>query len=594
MAVKLNAALLIVDSRGTILFPDSKTGKYNSIGGIKNISELNFEPKLSHLLEKYNSSNSSCIADPVKYHIINKFDNKKYDARIKKITQENHHIFSIEIQPFVQGNEINISGDEIQKAMSTHDQFFIVTNSNGTIVYCTDAVKRILQNKIKILKGKKLPDVLDKYIRPGEKENLTAALFDGRTWQADARINARKEKFLNFRMIPVFDNEKRIKNFLVFGDDITYLFKERTAYERVAKLTKAVIDNIPGLVAVFRDRDDSIILGEANTKFFEIFNIQKRFSLNSDINSIFKTDFLKLLRKTIDTAYVKGAAYFEYTDEKEDVLHYGGKIVCIKDIIENGRFYILNMRDMTNILEYEKQLKSDYEKENYLSRLKTSFLLNMALEIRTPYNSIMAYSNLVDQYLKEENYDSIKELLDSTKDILKRVFKLFNNVTEVAQIESGDVHLKYDILNCNEVVRIAYVKMKEEVLGKNLDFEVEINPEKLIIKADWAKIEQAIILLLDNSIKYSSSGKITLATSKKNDFAEITILDTGKGISEEDLIHLTEAFNVEEDETGRLHGAGLGLTIAYNYTVLMGGTFNIQSKSKKGTKITLSFPLIEE
>jgi len=177
---------------------------------------------------------------------------------------------------------------------------------------------------------------------------------------------------------------------------------------------------------------------------------------------------------------------------------------------------------------------------------------------------------------------------------LRRVFKLFNNVTEVAQIESGDVHLKYDILNCNEVVRIAYVKMKEEVLGKNLDFEVEFNPEKLIIKADWAKIELAIILLLDNSIKYSSSGKITLAASKKNDFAEITILDTGKGISEEDLIHLTEAFNVEEDETGRLHGAGLGLTIAYNYTVLMGGRFNIQSKSKKGTKITLSFPLIEE
>jgi len=65
-------------------------------------------------------------------------------------------------------------------------------------------------------------------------------------------------------------------------------------------------------------------------------------------------------------------------------------------------------------------------------------------------------------------------------------------------------------------------------------------------------------------------------------------------MSEEELVQITEAFSVQEETAGSLQGAGLGLTIVYNYTKLMGGSFNIQSKSKKGTHITLSFPLFEE
>jgi len=252
------------------------------------------------------------------------------------------------------------------------------------------------------------------------------------------------------------------------------------------------------------------------------------------------------------------------------------------------------MRDITDLLKYEKQLKQSYNQETYLNKLKTSFLVNMAIEIRTPYNSLIAYSNLIDEYLKEEDFDSVRELLNSTKNLLKRVSNLFDNVTEVAQIEAGDVSLRKVSLNCNEVIRLAYYKIKEEVEQKKLDFELVLSPEKLIINADWVKIERVIYLLLDNALKYSSKGKILLEIQKKNNYANIIILDTGKGMSEEELNQLLEPFNIQEDDVGIAEGAGLGLTIASNYTKLMGGRFNIESKKGKGTKITLSFPLIEE
>ncbi len=252
------------------------------------------------------------------------------------------------------------------------------------------------------------------------------------------------------------------------------------------------------------------------------------------------------------------------------------------------------MRDITDLLKYEKQLKQSYKQETYLNKLKTSFLVNMAIEIRTPYNSLIAYSNLIDEYLKEEDYDSVIELINSTKDVLKRVSNLFDNVTEVARIEAGDVILRKVRLDCNEVIRLAYYKIKEEVEQKKLDFELKLSPEKLIINADWVKIERVIYLLLDNALKYSSKGKILLEIQKKNTYANIIILDTGKGMSEEELNQLLEPFNIQEDDVGIAEGAGLGLTIASNYTKLMGGRFNIESKKGKGTKITLSFPLIEE
>jgi len=286
--------------------------------------------------------------------------------------------------------------------------------------------------------------------------------------------------------------------------------RENIAYKKVGKLAEAVMDSIPGLIAILREKGDEIVLGDANSNFLKAFGIQKRTVLNQDINSIFSSDFLSLLHKLINTSTVKRTAYFEYTISKKKSVHYGGKVVCKSKLLGEENYYIVNMRDITDLLKDEKQLKQSYNQETYLNKLKTSFLVNMAIEIRTPYNSLIAYSNLIDEYLTEEDYDSVRELINSTKDVLKRVSNLFDNVTEVAQIEAGDVSLRKVSLDCNEVIRLAYYKIKEEVEEKKLDFELILSPEKLIINADWVKIERVIYLLLDNALKYSSKGKILL------------------------------------------------------------------------------------
>ena len=419
-------------------------------------------------------------------------------------------------------------------------------------------------------------------------------MFNGTGWQADIRTMNKSENYLRLKLIPVRDNSNQLKSFILFGVEITKLLKENFAYKKVGRLTKAIIDNIPGLFAILREKDGKIILGEANVNFVKTFKLQKHIVLNQDIKTIFTSEFLGLLLGTIRKVKAKRTAYFEYTMGRKNIIYYGGKIIHLSELKESGDFYIITMRDITDILKYEKQLKKNYNQENYLNKLKASFLMNMAIEIRTPYNSIMAYSDLIDEYLDEEDYTSVKELLNSTKNVLKRVSSLFDNVTILSQVESGDVRIKKVTLDCNEVVRLAFYKIKQDVEQKNLEFEMNLFPEELVIEADWVKIERVIFLLLDNAIKYSSKGKITLETKKENKCAHIIILDTGKGISEQELNKLLEPFNIQEDDVGISEGAGLGLTIASSYTKLMGGKFNIESKRGKGTKITLSFPLVKE
>ncbi|MCH7962672.1 MAG: PAS domain-containing sensor histidine kinase [Bacteroidetes bacterium] len=586
--------LLIVDKIGRILYSNTESININASKSAKNIEGLKFSPLLSDLLKLFQSSPKHNPAIQSSYKVTDLSTNNKLNVVLKPIVKGNNPLYSIELFPILSEGGVRINIDEVLNSINQNQLFLIIADGSGTILFFTETANNYLHNNFETLRGKKLSDIGDKYLASNYNKKFRASLFDGKYWQQDIKITTDRENYLRLILIPIRDDNNRIKSFILFGSDITKLMRENIASKKVGKLAEAVMDNIPGLIAILREKGDIIVLGDANSNFIRAFGLQKRTALNQDINSIFNSDFLNLLHKLIITSTVKRTAYFEYTISRKKSVHYGGKVICKSKLLGEENYYIVNMRDITDLLKYEKQLKQSYKQETYLNKLKTSFLVNMAIEIRTPYNSLIAYSNLIDEYLKEEDYDSVIELINSTKDVLKRVSNLFDNVTEVARIEAGDVILRKVRLDCNEVIRLAYYKIKEEVEQKKLDFELKLSPEKLIINADWVKIERVIYLLLDNALKYSSKGKILLEIQKKNTYANIIILDTGKGMSEEELNQLLEPFNIQEDDVGIAEGAGLGLTIASNYTKLMGGRFNIESKKGKGTKITLSFPLIEE
>jgi two-component system sensor histidine kinase EvgS len=249
------------------------------------------------------------------------------------------------------------------------------------------------------------------------------------------------------------------------------------------------------------------------------------------------------------------------------------------------------MKDITDQVVFQEQLKVAYKKEIHLNKLKAAFLENMSHEIRTPLNAIVGYSEMIDECIEEKDYKTIKDLIGSFKEVMYRVLNLYGNIVEVFQIDSGELELDMVTLNVNQVLKSVYNKKSEKAEKKNLNFHLNLDDKELNIRTDWVKFERIINSLIDNAIKYTDFGDVIISSNIINEKVQITISDTGHGIKTSNILMLYEPF-VQGDEvyTRKYEGAGLGLTIAYKLTVLMGGEFDINSEENIGTNIILTFP----
>jgi signal transduction histidine kinase len=169
---------------------------------------------------------------------------------------------------------------------------------------------------------------------------------------------------------------------------------------------------------------------------------------------------------------------------------------------------------------------------------------------------------------------------------------LFTNIIEVSQIEANEIEFDRVDLNCNQILRNVYHRVLPETEKKKLDFILDLTEEDCIIEIDWVKLEKVVSSIVDNAVKYTAEGHVYIGSRIKDDSVILSISDTGVGIEKMHVERLLKPFTQEvEGYTRPYEGAGLGLTIAYKLSELMGGKFEIESEKNKGTKISITFPL---
>ena len=229
-----------------------------------------------------------------------------------------------------------------------------------------------------------------------------------------------------------------------------------------------------------------------------------------------------------------------------------------------------------------------------LNKAQNSFFSNMSHEIRTPINTIIGLNEMI---LREDVSEEVMEDAANIKSAGKLLLNLINDILDMSKIQSGRMQLLSAPYQTGEMlsdlVGMMWIRAKE----KKLEFHVDVSPDipnELI--GDDVRIKQILINVLNNAIKYTKEGSVSLSVQcemvdEKTCNMIYNVTDTGVGIKPEDIPYLFSAFKrVDEDSNKHIEGTGLGLSIVKQLVDLMGGKVTVNSVYTKGSTFIIEIP----
>lgn len=323
---------------------------------------------------------------------------------------------------------------------------------------------------------------------------------------------------------------------------------------------------------------DTFIIKESAPDYLEVFdaqNLMKR--LQTEESIVYR-------HKTLPNG--AGMEYFEATI-----------VPLYKD--KNSFKAIIGYCPIDDIVREEKKIQEElrvaYKAAENANEAKTTFLLNMSHDIRTPMNAILGCSQLMRGRITDPELVHYQEMIEKSGNLL---LSIINNVLDMARIESGKMELDENYSKMGDIVNGVCNVFEMEARKKNLTIEhvVEVNHAHVI--GDSTKMQEVLTNIISNAIKYTSpGGTIRIITTElpceQEGYTNIrtVVEDTGIGMSEKFLPQLFDSFSRERDTTSaKVAGSGLGMAIVKSLVELMGGTIEVESELGKGTKFTVTVP----
>lgn len=238
-------------------------------------------------------------------------------------------------------------------------------------------------------------------------------------------------------------------------------------------------------------------------------------------------------------------------------------------------------------------LESALERAKHSELVKNLFLANMSHEIRTPLNTILGFMNLIEVSVDGKIDEDEKSFFTLVRESGERLMRTVHEVLDIAQIEAGSLKLAPVEMDICELLAQKIPAWQSQAAAKGIAFTLDTDRKKQLFVGDEYCITQAFEQLVDNAIKYTDEGAVTIQARNLSEEIVFTLQDTGIGMSDEYLSNLFQAFSQESaGHSKRFQGVGLGLALTKRYLELNNVVINVTSKQGKGTKIELKFPKV--
>ncbi len=252
--------------------------------------------------------------------------------------------------------------------------------------------------------------------------------------------------------------------------------------------------------------------------------------------------------------------------------------------------------DITGIKESEAEIVKARNEAEAANEAKSEFLSRMSHELRTPLNSILGFAQLLEMggELTQKQKKGLSHILNSGKHLLN----LINEVLEITRIEAGHLPLTLESVELNSILHEMIATIQPQAMARNIDMVLEDSVVNILsVKSDRLQLKQVLLNLLSNAVKYNrQNGSIRIKTELKplidtvKPIIEISITDTGLGISATDMPKLFQPFVRIGAEKSSIEGTGLGLAVVKKLMNTMGGQVGVKSTPDVGSTFWIELP----
>jgi PAS domain S-box-containing protein len=392
-------------------------------------------------------------------------------------------------------------------------------------------------------------------------------------------------RWIRDKMGPIFDMKGNFTGYIGVCWDITEEKLATEGLERYRILSEKAID-----IILFVDMNGNII--EANNAALNAYGYKSDELLNRSIFEISK-DFT-LTEEMIEEALAKGIS-FEDMNYRKDGTSFPVETKFQSVIIGKKQFFMSVSRDITKMKKAHQEVIQAKEIAEAANKAKSEFLANMSHEIRTPLNGIVG---MIDLSLLSDLNEELSENLMTAKNCVDSLLKIINDILDFSKMEAGKLTIQNENFEFREMIDETLKIHMLNVNKKGLKLVTLIAQDiPKILNGDIFRIKQIINNLINNAVKFTQAGEISLSAKVLNFVVnhvvlEFVVSDTGTGIPPEDMNKLFKVFSqVDGSYTRKFGGTGLGLSICKQLVGIMGGDIWAESELGKGSSFHFVIPL---
>ncbi|MUU77485.1 sensor histidine kinase [Winogradskyella endarachnes] len=257
--------------------------------------------------------------------------------------------------------------------------------------------------------------------------------------------------------------------------------------------------------------------------------------------------------------------------------------------LNDSKEALLNLLEDINLQSLE--LEKEKAKAQSADAMKSAFLATMSHELRTPMNSIIGFTGILLKELAGPLNEEQKKQLNMVKRSSKNLLDLINDILDISKIEAGKLNVTFSSFNYHTIIDKTIAFFEPQISQKGLKLVTDIKNDQITVYSDERRLEQVLINLITNAIKFSEKGTIIVKVYILEDYVVTEVIDQGIGIKAKEMNKLFQPFVQIEGGLSRKHeGTGLGLTISKSLIEKLGGTIRVESEIGKGSNFTFTIP----